>query len=197
MRNIKAGQNANSKPTNGAGVVAPGRAAPDRSALERELLDEMTSWSPRDRGGAFRNWHRHALSLVHLNVLTALEAEGPLSMKRLAEAMDVADASATGIVDRMEKRGLVERRHGTDDRRQVLVYPTDAGKQVFRDMAAHRRSMLATVLGELGDDEIAGMLRGLRAIHAARDRILASQGPEDRISPDGARDEPEPANKNA
>ena len=82
----------------------PEPAAPGRSALERELLDEMTAWSPRDRGGAFKTWHRHALSLVHLNVLTALEAEGPLSMSRLAEAMDVSDASATGIVDRMEKR---------------------------------------------------------------------------------------------
>ncbi len=190
MRNINSPQNAR-------GTQSDTESAFDRPGLERELLDEMTSWSPGDQRGVFRNWHRHALSLVHINVLSALEMDGALSMKQLAEAMDVADASATGIVDRMEKRGLVERRHGTDDRRQVLVYPTDAGKQVFRDMAAHRRSMLARVLGELGDDDIAGMLRGLRAIHVARDRILASQGPEDRIPPDEARDEPEPANKSA
>jgi MarR family 2-MHQ and catechol resistance regulon transcriptional repressor len=176
MRNIHAGQNADSARTTGA-------AAPDRSALECELLEEMTSWSPGDRRGAFRNWHRHALSLVHLNVLTALEADGPLSMKQLAEAMDVADASATGIVDRMEKRGLVERHHGTDDRRQVLVYPTDAGRQVFLDMASHRRSVLGRILRELGDEEIAGMLRGLRAIHAARARILGEQAPDQGGSP--------------
>jgi MarR family 2-MHQ and catechol resistance regulon transcriptional repressor len=143
-----------------------------RQALERELLEEMTGWSPEDRGGVFKSWHRHALSLVHLNVLTALEAEGPLSMKRLAEAMDVSDASATGIVDRMEKRGLVERRHSTEDRRVVRVHATEAGFQVFRDMAAHRRGVLTKVLAELTEDEMASLLVGMRAIHSARRRLV-------------------------
>ena len=163
MRNITAGQSNEQGP------------APDstgRSGLQQELLDEMTAWSPRDRGGAFKTWHRDALSLVHLNVLTTLEAEGPLPMSRLAEAMDVSDASATGIVDRMEKRGLVERRHGTGDRRQVLVHATDAGARVFRDIATNRRAALSGVLAELTEDEMAALLTGMRAIHAARRRVL-------------------------
>jgi DNA-binding MarR family transcriptional regulator len=155
----------------------------DRQALQRELLEEMTAWSPRDRDGAFKMWHRHSLSLVHLNVLTALEAEGPLSMRRLAEAMDVSDASATGIVDRMEKRGLVERRHGTDDRRKVLVHPTPAGTQVFSDMAAHRRSALAKILAELTEEELAALLVGMRAIHAAKARVLAASKVDSEVTP--------------
>ena len=150
----------------------PEPVTPDRAALQGELLEEMTAWSPRDRGGVFKTWHRHALSLVHLNVLTALEVEGPLSMRRLAEAMDVSDASATGIVDRMEKRGLVERSHGTDDRRKVLVQSTEAGIQVFHDIAAQRREALSRVLGELSQDEMAALLIGMRAIHAARRRLV-------------------------
>jgi DNA-binding MarR family transcriptional regulator len=152
----------------------PESVATDRQALQRELLEEMTAWSPRDRGGVFKTWHRHALSLVHLNVLTALEAEGPLSMKRLADLMDVSDAGATGIVDRMEKRGLVERGHGASDRRVVLVHSTDAGAKVFVDMVAERREMLSRVLGELSEEEMAALLVGMRAIHAARSRLLAT-----------------------
>jgi DNA-binding MarR family transcriptional regulator len=167
MRNITTAQS--NEPDASPGVAG-------RSALERELLEEMTAWSPRDREGAFTTWHRHALSLVHLNVLTALEAEGPLPMKRLAEIMDVSDASATGIVDRMEKRGLVERRHGTGDRRQVLVHLTEAGSQVFGDIAGHRRGMLSRVFAELTEDDMAALLVGMRAIHAARDRLLAAAG---------------------
>jgi MarR family 2-MHQ and catechol resistance regulon transcriptional repressor len=136
----------------------------------------MTAWSPRDREGAFKTWHRDALSLVHLNVLTALEAEGPLPMKRLADVMDVSDAGATGIVDRMEKRGLIERRHSADDRRVVLVYPTDAGAKVFSDMASHRRGMLSSVFAELTDEEMAALLVGMRAIHVARERLRAAAG---------------------
>lgn len=189
MRNITETQNNNAA----LNADATARPAVDRQALERELLDEMTAWSPRDRGGAFRNWHRHALSLVHLNVLTALEVEGPLSMRHLAEAMDVSDASATGIVDRMEKRGLVERRHGTDDRRVVLVHPTDAGCQVFSDMAAHRRGVLSEVLAELTADEIAALLTGMRAIHAARRRVFPGEQVPGPAEPNYA-DSPAPPN---
>jgi MarR family 2-MHQ and catechol resistance regulon transcriptional repressor len=144
--------------------------------MERELVDEMASWTPRDRSGVFKTWHRHAISLVHLNVLTALEIEGPLSMRRLAEALDVSDASATGIVDRMEKRGLVERCHDSEDRRVVLVHSTAAGAQVFPDMAAHRREMLTRVLTKLTDDEMAALLIGMRAIRSARSKLLAEAG---------------------
>ena len=165
-------------PVEDEGENRSGQLPTDRPSLERELLEEMTSWSPRDRGGAFKNWHRHSLSLVHLTVLTTLEAEGPLAMKRLAEALDVSDASTTGIVDRMEKRGLVERRHGTEDRRVVCVYPTAAGEQVFRDMAAHRRAGLSSALTELTGDEMQSLLIGMRAIHAARRRVMAACEPE-------------------
>jgi len=87
-----------------------------RSAVTSELLDEITAWKPHERIGAFRAWLRGSLSLVHLHVLTILESEGPVSMKRLAEALDVSVASATGIVDRMAERGLVERRSLDTDR---------------------------------------------------------------------------------
>jgi DNA-binding MarR family transcriptional regulator len=168
-------------------MSGPAHVPTNRADLEREIIDEMTAWSPRDRGGAFKQWHRHSLSLVHLNVLTTLETEGPMPMSRLAEAMDVSDASATGIVDRMEKRGLVERRHGTADRRTVLVHPTDAGEQVFRDIAEHRRGLLTKVLAELTDEEMAALLVGMRAIRAAKGRLMANLAATERTPcPDGA-----------
>jgi DNA-binding MarR family transcriptional regulator len=154
----------------------------DRLSLQRELLEEFAAWPSRDRGGAFRQWHRHALSLIHLHVLSMLEAEGALSMRRLAEGMDVSDASATGIVDRMEKRGLVERRHGTDDRRMVLVRSTDAGGRVFDDMLARRRALLSTVLDQLSDEEIGALLFGIKAMAAARGRVMSS-APDDDAAP--------------
>jgi len=125
----------------------PGASPSGRSALERELLEEMTG-GQLATGWSLKTWHRHSLSLVHLNVLTAWR-RGTAFDEAPAEVMDVSDASATGIVDRMEKRGLVERRHGTGDRRVVLVHLTDAGAQVFGDLVALRRTMLSKVLGEL------------------------------------------------
>ena len=160
----------------GAAAAASGQEEPrsERRALADQLLEEITGWGPHDRVGVFRLWHRGALSLIHLNVLAVLEAEGPLPMNRLAEALDVSDASATGIVGRMEQRGLVERRHATDDRRMVLVHVAAAGTEVFQHIAQQRRERLARMLEELTDAELSGFLAGLRAMRAARNRLLAA-----------------------
>jgi DNA-binding MarR family transcriptional regulator len=69
----------------------------------------------------------------------------------------------------------VERRHATGDRRVVLVYQTEAGERVFRDMADRRRDVLAQVLTELTESDMAALLTGLRAIQAARRRVLAGE----------------------
>ena len=89
-------------------------------------------------------------------------------MSHLAEALDVSVASATGIVERMEKRGLVERRHAKADRRVVLVHPTEAGVAIFRVIDERRRQGLASLLERLSDDELVALLKGHRALRAAR-----------------------------
>ena len=117
---------------------------------------------------AFRSWLKGSLSLIHLLVLTVLEADGPLPMSRLADWLDVSVASTTGIVGRMEERGLVERSHGAPDRRVVLVRPTAAGIAIFEDMTEHRRQQLSALFDGLSHAELAALLTGLRAMRKAR-----------------------------
>ena len=151
------------------------RGSAARRRTVDDLLDELTSWNPRERAGAFRQWLRTSLSLVHLHVLTVLEDDSPLSMSKLAEALDVSVASATGIVDRMEQRGLVERTREPDDRRVILVHATGAGDAVFRDLAAERRKMLSRLLDRMTDDELDSFLVGLRALRRVRSEAMAAR----------------------
>jgi DNA-binding MarR family transcriptional regulator len=150
-----------------------------RRTLE-DLLDELTAWGPRERAGAFKHWLRGSLSLVHLHVLTVIQVNGPLSMSKLADALDVSVASLTGIVDRMESRGLVERRREPDDRRVVLVHPTDAGDAVFDEMASERRKTLEPLLGRMTDDELESFLVGLRALRRVRTDMARAGNKESR-----------------
>ncbi len=159
-------------------------ASPDRPQLVAAVLEEMGAWGARSRLGAMRRWHRGALSLLHLNVLNVLEVDGPISMTAVADALDVSIASATGIVDRMEKRGLVERRHGTQDRRVVEVHAAEQGLAVIREMESQMREHFARVLEELTDDELSGFLVGIRAMRSARRRIVEAAG--DGANRDGA-----------
>lgn len=140
-------------------------------ALRNEVLDELTSWNPREFIAAFQRWHTGSMSLIHLNVLMLLDAMGPTSMSRLAEALDVSVASISGIVDRMEARALVERRHDEADRRVVLVHPAAGGRKLFADIDERRRAGLAKLLDELSDDDLAGLLQGHRALRSARKKF--------------------------
>ena len=151
--------------------TTPRPPEPDRASLIHELVDEMTSWNPRERMDAFRSWLKGSLSLIHLHVLTVIEADGPLPMSKLAETLDCSVASATGIVGRMEERGFVERRHSASDRRVVLVHPTETGAAVFREMTEHRRIRLGQLLDRLAVDELSALLLGLRAMRQARQQL--------------------------
>ncbi|HEX5014709.1 MAG TPA: MarR family transcriptional regulator [Candidatus Limnocylindrales bacterium] len=156
-----------------------------REAIVDAVIDELTNWNPRERMGMFRKWLAGSLSIVQLHVLTILEASGPVPMGKLADALDVSVASATGIVDRMEQRGLVERRGDESDRRVVLVHATDAGMAVFNDLAQMRRAGLVNILERLTNDELKALLIGLRAMSKARAAQLAEA--EEAMGTGGAR----------
>jgi DNA-binding MarR family transcriptional regulator len=139
----------------------------------------MTSWGPRERAGAFKHWLRGSLSLVHLHVLTVLQVNGPLPMSKLADELDVSVASLTGIIDRMEARGLVERRREPDDRRVIVVHRTDAGDAVFGEMAAERRKHLEALFDRMTDEELESFLVGLRALRRVRSEAMADSRREE------------------
>jgi DNA-binding MarR family transcriptional regulator len=162
----------------GAGTTVGDRGAARDRPLVNEVIDEITAWNPREFIAAFQRWHHGDLSLAHLNDLTLLEAQSPLSMSRLAEALGISVASATGIVGRMEKRSLVRRQHGTEDRRVVLVHLAPGGQRVFGEIDSRRRRGLLKLLERLADDELEGLLRGHRALRAARASLHDERGRE-------------------
>jgi DNA-binding MarR family transcriptional regulator len=144
----------------------------DRETLMSELATEMSFWRGRDRRAAFEQWVRGQLSMLHLHVLTILEAEGALAMSHLADRLDVSVASVTGIVERMERGGLVRRVRGTpEDLRIVRVEMTDMGREVFAGLETRRRAMTSRLLAELATGDLKALLQGFRALHAARLRL--------------------------
>jgi DNA-binding MarR family transcriptional regulator len=142
--------------------------------IRTQLLEELNAFAPARQMHAMRHWPAGRLSLIHLNVLIVLNAEGPLPMRGLAEALDVSQASATGIVDRMEQRGLVTRERDAEDRRVVRVLPSETGRNLIDGVADQRRDHLARLLDGLSDEEARGFLLGLRAMHRAREAFHAN-----------------------
>jgi DNA-binding MarR family transcriptional regulator len=53
-----------------------------------------------------------------------------MKFKDLANALSIEGPTLTGLLDRMERAGFLERRGDPEDRRSVLVYLTNKGKQI-------------------------------------------------------------------
>jgi DNA-binding MarR family transcriptional regulator len=80
----------------------------------------------------------HSHSLVQRCGLTGPQllvlreiGRGEVPAGALAKAVSLSQATITGILDRLESRGFVERRRGDNDKRQVLVRATGAGKRML------------------------------------------------------------------
>jgi DNA-binding MarR family transcriptional regulator len=143
--------------------------------LAAELLEELVPMVAHQRQAWASRCHAQGLSMSHFQVLSALELEGPLSMTHLADVLDVALPNATGIVGRMEERGLVERSHDESDRRVVLARLTADGRQTIGDIESARLARVAEIVEAMSPAEQADLLRGVRAMRAAmrRSRTIA------------------------
>ena len=92
--------------------------------------------------------------MTHLHVMWRLEESGELPMSRLAEFLDVSLSSATGLIDRMAERGLIERTRLEDDRRVVLVGLTPSGREILDEIQIIKRDLMDAVLGRLNATQL-------------------------------------------
>lgn len=72
------------------------------------------------------------LSFVQLLLIRNLEARGPMRMGAASDDLALADGVMTGVVDRLEERGLVERVKDPKDRRAILIGLTEEGHRLAR-----------------------------------------------------------------
>lgn len=71
---------------------------------------------------------RQDLTPIQAKVLSALEE--PMPMHRIAERLGSERSNVTGIIDRLQARGLVERQQDSKDRRVKNIVPTAAGREL-------------------------------------------------------------------
>ncbi|MER6204708.1 MULTISPECIES: MarR family transcriptional regulator [unclassified Streptomyces] len=100
----------------------------------------------------------HRLTGAQARLLSLLSLE-PLPMRKLARRLKCEPSNVTGIVDRLETRGLVERRPDPADRRVKLAAATEEGRQVARSLRESLRFAREPLAGLSDEERLA--LRGL------------------------------------
>ena len=110
------------------------------------------------------------LSVPQCDVLTTLtEAEG-VSQQELAKRLYVTKGNISGLLDRLETAGLVERRSTAADRRQYEIYLTGPGRESAGKAIAIQHDFIGATLGKLSGDDLGALERLLVAL---RDQIRA------------------------
>jgi DNA-binding MarR family transcriptional regulator len=141
--------------------------------------DDYESGVGRDDGMELRVWLRlitchnlidnnvrqklhqdYETTLPRFDVLAQLHREGaPLTMGELSRRLMVTNGNVTGLIDRLAREGLVERRPAPDDRRRQLVAMTDRGRSFFEAMAGDHKEWIADMTGDLNAGEMRELFR--------------------------------------
>jgi len=117
---------------------------------------------------------RLGVSMAQLNILYILRRSGEMPMSRLAEVLNVSLSNATGLIDRMEERGFIERTRVPEDRRIVLIRLTADGQRVLEDQDAMSEELLRRVLDRLDPHQLGVVAQATADLKAAAE---ATMGP--------------------
>ncbi|GAA4113949.1 MarR family transcriptional regulator [Knoellia locipacati] len=101
--------------------------------LTLEVVDLIGSVVARYHEEYDRAAAAHSLTGAQARVLALLSLE-PLPMRRIARTLKCEPSNVTGIIDRLEARGLVERRPDPTDRRVKVAAATATGTRTARQL---------------------------------------------------------------
>jgi DNA-binding MarR family transcriptional regulator len=146
-----------------------------KAAIAAEAWSALLDLTMGQRTRSFRILQEFGLTPGDLRALSALDQETPRPMRTLAQAWACDASNVTWMVDRLERRGLVERRMLPTDRRVKTVALTPLG--------ASTKAELFTRLHEPPADLLAldrATLQALRDALAGLPASLRTSGPHER-----------------
>jgi DNA-binding MarR family transcriptional regulator len=125
---------------------------PSKMQSELSIVDSLVQLSFLVQTVLGRVGADHDLSIIQIRLLGILRDREP-SMLQLAQYLNLDKSSITGLVDRAERRGLVERTIAPNDRRGFNVRLTSAGRQLVHVAGNEIERQINAVVEVLSETE--------------------------------------------
>ncbi|HWP98316.1 MAG TPA: MarR family transcriptional regulator [Syntrophomonadaceae bacterium] len=106
----------------------------------------------------------YGITLGQSFILMALLQREGLNIGGLAEKLMLDNSALTGLVDRLEKEDLVQRRVDPEDRRAYLIYMTDKGRELAHTVYALVDQFNQQLRGMLGEEQQEGIKLLLKSL---------------------------------
>lgn len=116
------------------------------------------------------------MSKQELFTLMVVDKLGEATMSQIADRMSFPMSTATGIVDRLVKKGSLQRGRSESDRRIVAIQLTDRGRQMVDSLKTDITSYVGIVFDALDEDEKQYLIRIVDKAFAAIEK--AQQKPD-------------------
>jgi DNA-binding MarR family transcriptional regulator len=157
-------------------------ARPERERAAHEAFSSLGRAVGTLRCAGSQRLVRLGISMTHFHVLTLLRHHDAMPMGRLAEILDVSMSSTTGIIDRMEEKGLVERVRVPDDRRIVLVRSTAAGLALIDEAELVKSEVIVSAISRLDPEQLDRLTLASTDLGAAIADALADKPGDDPLA---------------
>jgi len=104
------------------------------------------------------------LTAPQIILLKTIRDEGEMTIGGLAGIINLSQATVTTIMDRLEKRGLVERARSKTDKRKVYALLTDSGHEVLKSAPMPLQYQFTRQFGDLQEWEQTMILASLQRV---------------------------------
>jgi DNA-binding MarR family transcriptional regulator len=105
------------------------------------------------------------ITIPQFNALLLLRENGDMTIGDLGSKMYLASSTATDLIDRMERDGLVVRERDSSDRRVVRLHMQEKGHQMIREVMENRKRYLSEILSHLSPDEKEALKQSLESLY--------------------------------
>ena len=160
-----------------------------QSTLDMQVERFAATFSDLRRvmGAGFKRAHQQGFSATQFMVLGLIEQaqeDEPLTISWIAERLGIDPATVVRTVDSLEERGLVHRRRGQQDHRQVFVEFTEAGRQARQEMKQRFKMRIRAIFAAMSDEGRASLLQGLEEFvcvgqEVGEDAVVSMKGEPD------------------
>jgi DNA-binding MarR family transcriptional regulator len=141
--------------------VQPKEAPPD---LVKEIIYQIRRLIQAKELYTKELTKKYQVSASQLNCLLALYEQGPLPPSQIATHIMVKSSTVTGIIDRLELKGLVTRSRTSPDRRVITVELTESGRTLAENAPPPIQQKVLEGLERLPQSEIEKIVLGLNML---------------------------------
>ncbi|MFE2880598.1 MarR family winged helix-turn-helix transcriptional regulator [Streptomyces roseus] len=107
------------------------------------------------------------VSSAQARVLFLVDGNGGINLRELGRLLEAAPPSVTRLCDRLQAVGFLERHPGSDDRREVLLRLTPAGRAYLARLRASRQEALARAMAAMSPASRTALAAGLAGFRSA------------------------------